>query len=80
MLDEYSYHYDKYDRVEEYDGKDGSQEGTKEHTSVANEAAGGYIEGELNDVAIAKIIFRPVFLQLYLLFSNIADLINEIWL
>ena len=42
MLDEDADHHDKYDRIEEEDGKDGSQEGTKEHTRVANEAAGGY--------------------------------------
>ena len=29
MLDEYNYHYDKYDQIEEYDDKDRSQESTK---------------------------------------------------
>ena len=42
MADQYHHHSNKDDNVEEEDGKDGSQEGTKEHTSVANEAAGGY--------------------------------------
>ena len=41
MLDEYTYHYDKDDNVKEQDGKDRAQVGTKQHTSVANEAAGG---------------------------------------
>ena len=41
MLDEYTYHHNKDDNVKEQDGKDGSQEGTKEYTSVANETAGG---------------------------------------
>ena len=54
MPDEYSYHHDKDDRIEEEDGKDGSQEGTKEHTSVANEAAGGYKLKVIIDVLVAK--------------------------
>ena len=41
MLDEYTYHYDKDNNVKEQDGKDRAQVGTKQHTSVANEAAGG---------------------------------------
>ena len=41
LLCEHTHHYDKYDGVEEQDGKDRSQEGTKEHASIANEATGG---------------------------------------
>ena len=41
MLDEYTYHYDKYDKIEEYDDKDGCQEGTKKCCCVGKEAAGG---------------------------------------
>ena len=42
MPDQYHHHSNKDDNVEEEDGKDGSQESSKEHTSVANEAAEGY--------------------------------------
>ena len=41
MFDEYTYHYDKYDKIEEYDDKDGCQEGTKKCCCVGKEAAGG---------------------------------------
>ena len=42
MPDQYHHHSNKDDNVEEEDGEDGSQESSKEHTSVANEAAEGY--------------------------------------
>ena len=41
LLCEHTHHNDKYDGVEDQDGKNGSQEGTKEHASIANEATGG---------------------------------------
>jgi len=41
LLGKHTHHNDKYDGIEEQDGKDGSQECTKEHISIANEAAGG---------------------------------------
>ena len=41
MLDDYNYHYDKYDKIEEYDDKDRSQESTKKCSCVGEEAAGG---------------------------------------
>ena len=41
MLNEYTYHDDKDDNVEEHDNKDGSQVGTKEYSNVANEATTG---------------------------------------
>ena len=41
MLNEYNYHCDKYDQIEEYDDKNKSQEGTKKCCCVGKEAAGG---------------------------------------
>ena len=39
LLGKYANTYNKYDGIEEKDGKDGSQEGTKEDTGCTNEAA-----------------------------------------
>ena len=41
MLDDYNYHYDKYDKIKEYDGKDRSEERTEKCCCVGKEAAGG---------------------------------------
>ena len=41
MLDDYNCHYDKYDKIEEYDDKDRSQESAKKCSCVGEEAAGG---------------------------------------
>ena len=40
VLDEYSCYYHENSSIEEHDGKDGSQEGTKKNTRLTNEAAG----------------------------------------
>ena len=40
VLDEDPDHHDKDDNVEDQDGKDGSQKGTKKHTNVIDEATG----------------------------------------
>ena len=50
LLGKHCYRDNKYDGIEEQDGKDRSQEGTKEHTNVADEAAGGK---KVNYVCIA---------------------------
>ena len=39
VSDEDIYHDDKHDNIEEEDSKDGTQEGSKEHTNVTNETA-----------------------------------------
>ena len=41
MSEQHHYHNDEDDSIEEQNGKDGAQEGTKEYASVTNEAAGG---------------------------------------
>jgi len=41
VSEQHHYHDDEYDSIEEQNGKDGAQEGTKEYASVTNEAAGG---------------------------------------
>ena len=38
MLDEYNCDYHKNTRIEQQDGKDGPQKGTKENTRLTNEA------------------------------------------
>ena len=40
MLNQYAYHYDKYDKIEEYDDKNRCQESTKKCCCVGKEAAG----------------------------------------
>jgi len=40
FLDKYTYDCEKHDCIEEQDGKDGPQEGTKEYTRLTYEAAG----------------------------------------
>ena len=39
LLGKYAHTYNKYDGIEEKDGKDGSQEGTKEDTRCTDETA-----------------------------------------
>ena len=41
VLDEDLDYHDEDDTVKEQDGKDGAQEGTKEHCRVKDETAGG---------------------------------------
>ena len=41
VLNKYSNHHDKDDNVEEQDGKDGAEEGTKEHCRIKDKTAGG---------------------------------------
>ena len=41
MLDEYPDHQNKDDNVEEQDGKDGTQEGSKEYCRIRDEATRG---------------------------------------
>ena len=40
MPDKYCNHNDKYHRIEEQDGKDGTEEGPEEYPDVSNETAG----------------------------------------
>jgi len=41
VSEQHHHHNDKYDSIEDQNGKDWAQEGTKEHASITNEAAGG---------------------------------------
>jgi len=43
VLDDHPDHQNKNDNIEEQDGKDGTQEGTKENCSIRDEAAGGKV-------------------------------------
>ena len=40
VSEQHHHHNDKYDSIEEQNGEDGAQEGTKEHGNITNEAAG----------------------------------------
>ena len=46
MFDEHTYHCDKYNSIEEQNGKNGCQVGTKKDTRFTNEAAGEYMKCE----------------------------------
>ena len=85
MLDEYTYHYNKYDKIEEYDDKDGCQEGTKKCCCVGKEAAGGRNVNKshpLLSIAVSApkctLIMNVVYL-LYCAFSNLQSSTIVFW-